>query len=127
MADLRLYNRDVMVAVLVVHQRHRPDACLCGWSELGKSHAEHIASEYEKFIDTVATIVVNVRIPDYLVTGTDDQRQEFIKRELADIKTQLANRGEEFFGTIDLSLPGCTNPMEPEQEYLKIVYSYRSV
>lgn len=29
-------------AVLVAHQRHR-GGCLCGWSELGKSHAAHVA------------------------------------------------------------------------------------
>lgn len=27
--------------LLVVHQRHSIGSCLCGWSDLGKSHAEH--------------------------------------------------------------------------------------
>ena len=27
-------------AILVAHQRHR-GGCLCGWSELGKSHPGH--------------------------------------------------------------------------------------
>ncbi len=26
--------------LLIAHQRHR-DGCLCGWSELGKSHPRH--------------------------------------------------------------------------------------
>lgn len=29
-------------AVLVAHQRHK-GGCLCGWDELGKSHAAHVA------------------------------------------------------------------------------------
>lgn len=27
--------------ILVAHQRHSPSHCLCGWSELGLSHADH--------------------------------------------------------------------------------------
>lgn len=27
--------------VLVAHQRHRSASCLCGWAELGRSHAAH--------------------------------------------------------------------------------------
>lgn len=34
--------RQLAEAVLVAHQRHR-GGCLCGWGELGKSHAEHVA------------------------------------------------------------------------------------
>lgn len=30
--------------VLVAHQRHGIAACLCGWSILGKSHADHQAA-----------------------------------------------------------------------------------
>ncbi|GLY08238.1 hypothetical protein [Actinoplanes sp. NBRC 101535] len=30
-------------AVLVAHQRRDFSGCLCGWSELGKSHAQHQA------------------------------------------------------------------------------------
>lgn len=36
------YER-LAAAVLVAHQRHR-GGCLCGWSELGRSHADHVAS-----------------------------------------------------------------------------------
>lgn len=28
-------------AVLIAHQRFNSGSCLCGWSELGKSHAGH--------------------------------------------------------------------------------------
>lgn len=28
-------------AVLVAHQRYDAGSCLCGWSELGKSHPRH--------------------------------------------------------------------------------------
>jgi hypothetical protein len=30
-------------AVLVVHQRRDVGSCLCGWAELGRSHAQHQA------------------------------------------------------------------------------------
>lgn len=35
-------NRAVLVT-LVAHQRQSSGACLCGWSELGASHPEHVA------------------------------------------------------------------------------------
>lgn len=38
------YER-LAAAVLVAHQRHNASSCLCGWSVLGASHAEHVASE----------------------------------------------------------------------------------
>lgn len=28
-------------AILVAHQRHTIRSCLCGWGELGRSHARH--------------------------------------------------------------------------------------
>lgn len=33
-----------MADVLVVHQRQNASSCLCGWSELGKSHPAHQAA-----------------------------------------------------------------------------------
>lgn len=36
--------RDLAAAVLVAHQRYDASSCLCGWSELGQSWAEHVAS-----------------------------------------------------------------------------------
>jgi len=38
----------VLVTVLVSHQRKDIGGCICGWSRLGLSHPEHVASEYEK-------------------------------------------------------------------------------
>ncbi|SDU42220.1 hypothetical protein [Jiangella alkaliphila] len=32
----------VVAAVLVAHQRNTAGSCLCGWSELGHSHAGHV-------------------------------------------------------------------------------------
>lgn len=41
MADLT-YRR-LATAVLVAHQRRDATSCLCGWANLGHSHAEHVA------------------------------------------------------------------------------------
>jgi len=32
-------------AILIAHQRRDVGSCLCGWSELGRSHARHQAAE----------------------------------------------------------------------------------
>lgn len=32
-------------AILIAHQRRDVRSCLCGWAELGKSHAGHQAAE----------------------------------------------------------------------------------
>lgn len=34
---------DLATAVLVAHQRRDAGSCLCGWGELGHSHARHVA------------------------------------------------------------------------------------
>lgn len=44
------YNREILVAVLVYHQRLDIGRCGCGWNELGASHAEHVADIYEDTI-----------------------------------------------------------------------------
>lgn len=44
------YLRDVLVEVLVYHQRKNITSCACGWSQLGESHAEHIADVYEQSV-----------------------------------------------------------------------------
>lgn len=46
MTDVR-YDHALLVEVLVAHQRRDIEGCRCGWSELGHSHPEHIATEYE--------------------------------------------------------------------------------
>lgn len=42
------YDRQVMVDVLVYHYRRDGASCGCGWSELGRSHPEHVADVYEQ-------------------------------------------------------------------------------
>ena len=39
--------RRLAEAVLVAHQRRDITSCLCGWAELGKSHAAHVAAVLE--------------------------------------------------------------------------------
>ena len=34
--------RRLAAAVLVAHQRRNSASCLCGWSKLGLSHADHV-------------------------------------------------------------------------------------
>lgn len=34
---------DLVTAVLIAHQRRVAGPCLCGWDELGRSHARHVA------------------------------------------------------------------------------------
>ncbi len=35
-------------AILIAHQRRDAGSCLCGWAELGKSHAGHQAGELRR-------------------------------------------------------------------------------
>jgi len=44
------YNREVLVTVLIYHQRKDIEGCYCGWAEPGKSHAEHVAAIYEESV-----------------------------------------------------------------------------
>ena len=39
--------RRLAEAFLVAHQRRDSGSCLCGWSELGRSHAAHVAAVLE--------------------------------------------------------------------------------
>lgn len=41
------YNRVVLVNTIIYHGRTNIRGCHCGWAELGKSHAEHVANMYE--------------------------------------------------------------------------------
>lgn len=46
------YNRKFLVDTLIYHHRvSNPDRCLCGWSKIGESFADHFANEYEKLVD----------------------------------------------------------------------------
>jgi hypothetical protein len=42
-ADTRLTPAERAQALLTAHQRFDAGSCLCGWAELGKSHAAHQA------------------------------------------------------------------------------------
>ena len=43
-----LYDREILVTVLVYHQRRDISGCHCGWGVLGASHPAHIADIYEE-------------------------------------------------------------------------------
>jgi hypothetical protein len=43
--DARLDPVERAGALLIAHQRRDVGSCLCGWGELGKSHAGHQADE----------------------------------------------------------------------------------
>ena len=45
-----IYDRKLLVEVLIAHQRKDAQFCICGWGRLGFSHAEHIADMYERLI-----------------------------------------------------------------------------
>lgn len=48
--QLLSYNREVLLETLIYHQRRDHKGCICGWSELGKSHPEHIIHIYEEAV-----------------------------------------------------------------------------
>lgn len=50
MTDGIPYDREVLVEVLVYHNRRDIKGCMCGWSELGHSHPEHVATVYEQVV-----------------------------------------------------------------------------
>lgn len=47
MSEPLTHDHEVLVTVLVYHQRMDERRCGCGWGELGRSHAEHVAQVYE--------------------------------------------------------------------------------
>jgi hypothetical protein len=44
---LIVYDRTVLVDVLVYHWATNTSGCGCGWAVLGASYAEHVADVYE--------------------------------------------------------------------------------
>lgn len=42
-----IYDRKVLVEVLVYHWPTNTAGCTCGWAVLGQSHPEHVADVYE--------------------------------------------------------------------------------
>ncbi len=45
-------NVDAVAALLIEHARYDIKGCRCGWAELGKSHAVHVA----KMLDAAALL-----------------------------------------------------------------------
>jgi hypothetical protein len=41
------YDRELLIRVLVYHQRKDSQYCACGWGVLGASHAAHVTDVYE--------------------------------------------------------------------------------
>lgn len=41
------YNRALLVQILIYHRPNENSSCCCGWGELGRSWAEHVANMYE--------------------------------------------------------------------------------
>lgn len=48
--DPVVYDREVLVEVLVYHWRTKTSGCGCGWAKLGASHPEHVADAYEQAV-----------------------------------------------------------------------------
>lgn len=44
------YKRNLLVAVIINHNRINIGNCLCGWNIYDGSHAEHIADVYEEAV-----------------------------------------------------------------------------
>lgn len=49
------YVRSVLVQILIYHYRKENSSCGCGWSELGRSHPEHVVDVYETSIRDLGT------------------------------------------------------------------------
>jgi hypothetical protein len=47
------FNREMMMDVLVYHQRLDVGTCACGWSVIGASHAQHVVEVYELSIEAL--------------------------------------------------------------------------
>jgi hypothetical protein len=52
------YDREVLVAVLIAHQRRDVGGCRCGWDILGHSHSQHVIDSYEQVMDGNAPCAV---------------------------------------------------------------------
>lgn len=44
------YDRELLVNVLVYHQRTDSSGCGCGWAKLGFSHPEHVVQVFEESV-----------------------------------------------------------------------------
>lgn len=55
MTTAPLYDRAVLVDVLVYHYRKDITSCGCGWNELGRSWPEHVATVFEESVTARAS------------------------------------------------------------------------
>jgi hypothetical protein len=62
--DQKRSDDEAAEAILIAHQRHR-GGCLCGWSELGRSHPGH----------QVAMLREAALLNDQAVRASDDRRE----------------------------------------------------
>jgi len=53
---------DAVAALLIEHARFDIKGCRCGWQELGKSHAEHVAKE----LDAAGLLATRAQAPEHL-------------------------------------------------------------
>lgn len=44
---VKLHERQLLIAVLVAHQRKDIHGCICGWAKVGRSHPEHVVDCYD--------------------------------------------------------------------------------
>lgn len=63
------YDRAVLVEVVVYHYRESIKGCSCGWSELGKSWAEHVADVYEARVKVLPHSELGGDPPAFLYGG----------------------------------------------------------
>ena len=75
MDELLIYDRTILVNILIYHYRKDDSSCGCGWGILGASHAEHVADIYEESIRAVVNdsdvIEEGGSIMDTLLCGLD--------------------------------------------------------
>ncbi len=62
---MTVYDRAVLVEVVIYHHKPRIEGCACGWAEIGRSWAEHVADVYEASVAArAARPVVDLDAPE---------------------------------------------------------------
>jgi hypothetical protein len=46
-------EREVLITVITYHYRDNIERCGCGWSDLGRSHPEHVVQVFEESIEAL--------------------------------------------------------------------------
>jgi hypothetical protein len=55
--DDKTYSRELLVQTLIAHQRLETGPCCCGWDKVGGAFSEHVADEYEKWIEHLGPVL----------------------------------------------------------------------